>query len=91
MASLAIDKVHGVVLGIAAETGWTVFGMVDQDYTVPSEVLKASGWNALDISTFTPRPLDVRYVRLRTIELKKIDMTVLRRGVISFGRVAYLP
>ena len=91
LARLAIDKVNGVVLGIAAETGWTVFGMVDQDYTVPGELLKASGWNVLDISTFTPRSLDVRRVRLRTIELKKVDMTVLRRGVISFGRVAYLP
>lgn len=91
MARLAIDKVDSVVLGIAAETGWTVFGLVDQNYTVPGELLRASGWNVLDIITFTPRPLDVRRVRLRTIELKKIGMTVLRRGVISFGRVAYLP
>ena len=90
LARLAIDKVDGVVLGIAAETGWTVFGLVDQNYAVPGELLNASGWNVLDISTFRPRPLDVRRVRLRTIELKKIDMTVLRRGVISFGRVAYL-
>lgn len=90
MARLAIDKVDSVVLGVAADTGWTVFGLVDQNYTVPRELLRASGWNVLDISTFTPRPLEVRRVRLRTIELKKIDMTVLRRGVISFGRVGYL-
>ena len=90
LARLAIDKVDGVVLGIAAETGWTVFGLVDQNYAVPGELLNASGWHVLDISTFRPPPLDVRRVRLRTIELKKIDMTVLRRGVISFGRVAYL-
>ena len=89
VARLAIEQVGGVVLGIAAETGWTFFGIVDQSYTVPSGLLEASGWNILDISMLRPRPLDVRRMQPRTLEPKGVEMSVLRRGVVSFGRVAY--
>ena len=90
LARLAIDRFNEVVLGIAAETGWTVFGLVDQDYTVPGELLEASGWKVLEIRRLTPAPLAIRRVHLRTVQLNEVNMTILRRGVISFGRVAYL-
>jgi hypothetical protein len=87
---LAIDQVDGVVLGIAAETGSTIFGLVDHDYMVPSDILEASGWNVLDIRKLELRPLDLKRLQLRTLELRTLEMNVLRRGVVSFGRIAYL-
>jgi len=90
VARLVIDQVNGVVLGVAAETGWTVFGLVDQNYTVPSELLEASGWSVLDIQKLEPHTLDLKRMQPRMLELKRVDMAVLRRGVVSFGRIAYL-
>lgn len=90
VARLAIEQVDGVVLGIAAETGWTVFGLVDQNYAVPSEILEASGWNILDIRRLAPRRLEIRRTQPQPPGLKRVEVRVLRRGVVSFGRVAYL-
>ena len=89
VARMALDQVNGVVLGIAAETGWTVFGLVDQNYKVPGDILEASGWNILDIRMLGPRRLDVTRMQPRTLDLKSVEMSVLRRGVVSFGRIAY--
>ncbi|MCK9521482.1 MAG: hypothetical protein M0R76_00360 [Proteobacteria bacterium] len=90
VARLAIEQVNGVILGIAAETGWTVFGLVDQNYTVPGEILDASGWNVLDIRKLGPQAIELKRMQPINLALKNIDMKVLRRGVVSFGRVAYL-
>ena len=90
VARLSIDQVNTVVLGIATETGWTVFGVVDQNYTVPPEILEASGWNVLDIRKLEMRRLDFKRLQPTTLELRNVEMTVLRRGVVSFGRVAFL-
>lgn len=90
VARMTIEQANGIVLGIAAETGWTVFGLVDQNYTVPRDILEASGWNVLDIRKFRPQPLDLKRLQPRTLEVKSVDMTLLRRGVVSFGRVGYL-
>lgn len=90
VARLAIEKADSVILGLAAETGWTFFGLVDQDYALPSEVLAASGWNTLNVKRLAPRSLELRRLQPRTLELKGLDMKVLHRGVVAFGRVAYL-
>lgn len=90
LARLAIDQANRVILGIAGKTDWTVFGLVDQNYTVPREVLEDSGWMLVDIRKFEPQIVRVRRVQLRTIELRRIGMSVLRRGVISFGNVGYM-
>jgi len=87
---LAIEQVDEAVLGLAAETGWTVFGLVDQNYRVPSNILQASGWSILDVRQFQPRHLELRHFRPQTLAPNAIGMRVLRRGVVSFGSVAYL-
>ncbi len=90
VARLAIEQVNRVVLGIAVETGWTVFGLVDQNYTVPGDILEASGWSILDIRKLGAQPISLKRLEPRTLDLKSIDMKVLRRGVVSFSRIAYL-
>ena len=34
-----------VILGICKESGWTFFGLVEQDYTVPEDVLREVGYD----------------------------------------------
>jgi len=95
MGRLVIDQAGKVVMGHAVETGWTVFGLVEQDYTVPAHILKASGWQTMDIQWFEPQRPDIQWFRpeapkIDWFKLNGVDMTVLRRGVVSFGRVGYV-
>lgn len=90
LARLAIDQAGGVVLGIAAETGWTVFGLVEQNHAVPAPLLADSGWSVLNIQQFQPMQLRVREFRPISVETRHLDFRVLRRGVVAFGCVAYL-
>ena len=90
LTRLAIDQANSAVLGMAAETGWTLFGLVDQDYTVPQEILVASGWKVIDTSRFHPRSLHLKRLKPRLFQSRRIEMTVLRRRAVGFGSVGYL-
>lgn len=90
VARLAIDQVGGAVLGIAAETGWTVFGLVEQNHQVPPQLLAESGWSVLDVRKLQPAQLRIQTFQPMTLDPRTIDVQVLRRGVVAFGRVAYL-
>jgi hypothetical protein len=90
VARLTIDQVGGAVLGIAAETGWTVFGLVEQDHQVPAQLLAESGWSVLDVRKLQPAQLRIQTFQPTKLDPRTIDVKVLRRGVVAFGRVAYL-
>lgn len=90
VARLVIDQVGGVVLGIAAETGWTLFGLVEQDHQVPPHLLVESGWSVLDVRKFQPSQLRIQKFQPMTLTPRTINFQVLRRGVVAFGRVAYI-
>jgi hypothetical protein len=91
VARLVVEQANGVVLGLAADTGWTVFGIVDQNHTVSAEILERSGWNILNLHKLELRPLELQGFQLTPVKLEKLQMHVLRRGVLSFGRIGYLP
>ena len=87
---LVVDQADRVIVGLAADTGWAVFGTVDQHYTVPKELLTASGWDTLELRPIELKTLELKPLELKTLDLNSVDMTVLRRGVVSFRRIGYL-
>lgn len=89
VARMIVDEADRAIVGIAASTGWTFFGLVDHDYKVPTELLGAAGWRSVDLAQLQPRALDVRRLTPRALEPLAIDTTVLRRGVVAFRRVGY--
>lgn len=90
VARLAIDQVGGAVLGISAETGWTVFGLVDQNHCVPPQLLAESGWSILDINKIQIKQFQVKSFQPMMLKARTLDFQVLRRGVLSFGKIAYI-
>lgn len=90
VARLVVDGANEAVVSVAATTGWTFFGLVDQNYSVPAELLAASGWRTVELKTLEPRQLQVDSLNARTFEPAAFDLRVLRRGVVSFRRVGYL-
>lgn len=90
IAGLVIDRANTVIVGIAADTGWTFFGLVDQDYRVPPELLAASGWRSVDLAVLEPRTATLRRLQPANLETATLDMAVLRRGVVAFRQVGYV-
>ena len=90
VARLIVEKADSAIVGIAASTGWTFFGLVDHDYKVPTELLSAARWRSVDLSQLQLRALDTRRLNPATLEPMTIDATVLRRGVVAFRRFGYV-
>ncbi|MEI5582305.1 MULTISPECIES: hypothetical protein [unclassified Agromyces] len=90
VARLVIDQASAAMLSLAVETGWTFFGLVDQNYTVPAELLSEAGWKMIELRKLGPRPVELRGLEPRTMYPDQIDVTVLRRGVVAFRRVGYV-
>ncbi len=89
VARLVIDQANEAIVGLAAETGWTFFGLVEQDHTVPRSLLTAAGWQTISLDTIQPRTLEVRRLETNNLDLETIDVKVLRRGVVAFRRVGF--
>ena len=81
------------LISFCVDTGFTCFGLVDQDYELPEEVLNSIGIDTIEIprkkvdykvieTTEVHRPIDAK-------EYETIDITVLRRGIIGVNKVGY--
>ena len=81
------------LISFCVDTGFMCFGLVDQDYELPEDVLNSIGIDTIEI----PRKnIDYKAIETtkihRSIEVKEyetIDITVLRRGVIGVNKVGY--
>jgi|GEM_PF-908973 len=99
VARLVIAKANEVMLGVAADTGWTFFGMVCQDYSIPDSIFLQEAWDSLKIELLHMEELRVEELEIDELELDHLEVEeiamepitahILRRGVISFGRVGY--
>lgn len=83
------------LISFCVDTGFTCFGLVEQNYELPNEVLNELGVEIAPI----PRTQIERIEVLRSepavtaidkAEYETIDITVLRRGVIGVNKVGYI-
>lgn len=95
VGAFTYDKVYSVALSFCADTGFTLFGLVKQDYRLPDDVFTSIGIEPfktenfeLDefvVDEFTIDELDVEEFRTETFEI-----TPLRRGVIGVSKIGYI-
>lgn len=84
------------LIAFCVDTGFTCFGLVEQNYELPEDVLKEMGIETIPIPrtqvemTGVPRT-QVMGTDVETSEYETIDITVLRRGVIGVNRIGYVP
>jgi len=81
------------LISFCVESGFTCFGLVDQDYSIPEDALKDMGIDITEIDR-----IEVDRSGLDRIETHKgigstnyetIDIKILRRGIISINKVGY--
>ena len=83
------------VLSFCVDSGFTMFGLVEQDYTLPKEIIEQIGIETFDYETFeygTFKPESFSYDTFdtETFEPDTVDITFLRRGVIGVSKVGYV-
>ncbi len=95
LASTALDLGEKVFLGFCADTGFTCFGLVEQNYEVPSEVLEYLGIREKMIRIkavpqHTVRRKEISKKQIRRKTYRTIDVMVLRRGVVGINKIGYV-
>lgn len=83
-------------ISFSVESGATFFGLVDQDYELPSSVMREIGLDVFEYEEFMPEEPRLRAFKpgLANISIAPDEapvLTLLRRGVVAVGKVGYIP
>ena len=90
LGAVAFEGTNQAILGICVESGWTFFGIVEQDYTVPDDVLEQAGYDLIDRHSFSTQSFSTDGFNTQSFEINSLSFTPVRRGVISCNVVGYL-
>jgi len=82
------------VLSFCASTGFTMFGLVEQDYTLPEDVIQSIGIKVFDyekfnFKKFAPKQFEVKQFTVKPQEIKMFEIKPLSRGVIGLSTIGY--
>ena len=84
------------LISFCVDTGFTCFGLVDQNYQIPEDVLRDMGIDITPVLRTDVERVDVSRTEIPRIalgqraQLETIDMHVLRRGIIGVNKVGYV-
>ena len=83
------------IVAFCVDSGFTMFGLVEQDYKLPKEVLEKIGIETFDYETFEadsfePDTFEPETFSVDSFEPDTLDITFLRRGVIGVSKVGYI-
>ncbi len=92
--SLLYDTGYSAFMSLCCDTGFTCFGLVDQNYKIPKEILNQLGIKTFDFNSFVPKnvkykTIDYKKINIKKIEYKTINIQVLHRTVIGIGKIGY--
>lgn len=95
VGSFAYSAAYKPAISFCVDTGFTMFGLVEQDYQLPEDVMKEIGVEVFDYDQFDydkaePEKFEFKRFEAERFEPEKIDMTFLRRGVIGVNEIGFL-
>ena len=95
IGSFAYNVGHKAIVSFCVDSGFTMFGLVEQDYTLPKEVIEQMGietfdYETLHYDTFEPESFSFDSFETDTFEPDTLDVTFLSRGVICVSKVGYV-
>lgn len=93
--SVIYSSIYNPVLSFCVDSGFTLFGLVEQDYELPEKVVKEIGIEIFEYEKFEYEPFEYEkfeYERFEyeQFEYEKLHTVFLRRGVIGVNCVGYL-
>lgn len=95
VGSFVYDFGYNKALSFCVDSGFTLFGLVEQDYTLPDDIIKQMGIETFDYETFVvdsfkPDTFEVESFSIDTFEPDNLKITFLRRGVVGISKVSYI-
>ena len=83
------------LISFCVDTGFTCFGLVEQNYELPDEVLHELGVETIPIPRAKIERIDIPRAQtsiasISRSEYETIDITMLRRGVIGVKKIGYV-
>lgn len=95
IGSFVFKGIEYCVLAFCIETGCTFFGLVEQDYQLPRDVLDSTGvllsdYEKIESSLADYKKVSVARIPYKRFEPERISITFLRRGVIGVGRIGFV-
>lgn len=92
--ALVYNVAKNKLISFCVDTGFTCFGLVEQNYELPEEILNKLGVDLIPIQraevtrTQISRPQVTTTVD--TVQYETIDIQILRRGVIGVNKVGFV-
>ncbi len=105
VATFMYDKISNRAMAFYVDSGFTLFGLVDQNYEIPVNILKEIGVEVFEyekfeyddfkmdefiFEEFEYEQFEYEQFRLSGDNNSEFTFTPLRRGVIGFGKIGYV-
>ena len=95
VGSFVYDGIKNITIAICVDKGYTFFGLVEQDYTLPEEILEKIGIRTFKFSKFRYNEFNYKNFQysqytFNNYNYKKIDFVFLQRGIIGVNKVGYI-
>ena len=95
LGAFVYDKIYNVALSFCIDTGFTMFGLVEQDYKIPEHILKEIGlkvfeYEKFQFHKFEPQKFEIKKFEIKKFQFEAFKITILRRGVIGISKIGYI-
>ena len=86
---------ENVMMSLCVKNGYTIFGLVEQDYTLPNDMREKLGFPIYAYKAYKPKQYEYKSYKYKTYNKKKynwkkIESIILNRGVVEFRKVGYV-
>lgn len=93
VGSFAYIAYEKAFLSFCIHNGWTMFGLVEQNYELPKEIIDQLGFDVLELEKYIPQRFNEnRYAFKEYVpqEPNHNQVKMVRRGVIGIWQVGYI-
>lgn len=95
IGSFTYNVGYNAFISFCIDTGFTMFGLVDQNYELPDEVMEAVGFEVFryedfGFEEFNPETFSFEEFRFEEFEYESLSIGILRRGVIAVHQIGYI-
>ncbi|MBO4636043.1 MAG: hypothetical protein J5685_02745 [Clostridiales bacterium] len=95
MGAFAYNVGYSKAMSFCVDTGFTMFGLVDQNYELPEDILKEIGIDIFEYEEFDYERFEHEKFEFSRLESERfneevIDITFIRRGVIGISQIGYI-
>ena len=95
LGGFTYNATYKAYISFCIDTGFTMFGVVKQDYILPKEVVKSIGINVFEYEKFQYQTFEYNQFNFNKFDYQKfsyptIGIKILQRGVIGVNRIGYV-